>query len=108
MTRAELLAALQQATGPDRELDARIQKFLEGGLVGSRAAYVFPIHYTASIDAALTLVPHVTVHTERMQWTVDNQRSGHAAIFRNGSWHHGSGATPALAVCTAALKARGE
>jgi hypothetical protein len=70
MTTAELIEKLELADGPSRELDAAIHALIapkrhrmhpylvgvfiddsQGGLV-----YQCP-HYTASIDAALTLVP---------------------------------------------------
>lgn len=71
MTRAELLAALAAATGPDREIDAQIALLIgvvpEGAFrpcaaldIGTFATgdrYWTCERYTGSLDAAMTLVP---------------------------------------------------
>lgn len=73
MTRDELIAALEKATGPNRELDAAIARIAGWGCVMRdpqadhnwycwrkeyRSGVWIPLSlYTASIDAALTLVP---------------------------------------------------
>lgn len=65
--------------------------------------------YTTSIDAALTLVP------EGWQWNIDNgihcEDAAHAWLGNNSPQEivpgtSGDAATPALALCIAALKAR--
>ena len=136
MPKDELIAALEKADGPDRELDALIwllvnypdwrkhkdwrktngwaeesrpssmvSYYTADGLGGSGSAN----HYTASIDAALTLVP------EGWSWSVDHllgQKPG--AVLNNKPFSKTAiateGATPALAICIAALRAteRGE
>lgn len=119
---SELLALaerVEKASGPDRELDADIAK-----AVGVPATLVIgheclgnlrsvpqnAPRYTASLDAALTLVPK-RWRTESIgenpqiagRWTVwlrhrlDDPRHGVAV---------GDAATPALALCAAALRAR--
>lgn len=108
---SDLIARLEAATGPDRELDRAIAKALgvmplyemRGQIGGS-----WP-DCTASIDAALTLVP------EGWLWQVE--WIGHQTRKRVGNcilWQphepalSGQAATPALAICIAALRARGE
>jgi len=105
------------ATGPDTVLDAAIWVHLpeqaahawkHGGDKFKHARQIagcaFVPLYTASIDAAMTLVPAHDVGW-RMDW------SGRRAIVRIGfggfpetieAW----AATPALALCAAALRAR--
>lgn len=114
-----------QATGPDRELDGLIFKAIEErpgdvwtrDLVDDavwmrqdpedRVAYDTPRQYTASIDAALTIVP------DGMDWRVDTMTGLPGAIVAvPNAWlsdrtapmlHHA--ASPALALCVAALRA---
>lgn len=122
MTRDELIARLEAATGPDRELDRAIAMSLgwrhdpHDGPYGTWTAPDGTRHttfneWTASIDAALTLVP------EGMDWLIcsrrrnfrdgyyvhimdgDVNRDGHSA---GEAWH----LAPAVALCIAALKAR--
>lgn len=53
MTKDELITALEKATGPDRKIDRAIWYEWQDEMTGD------PVHspaYTASIDAALTLV----------------------------------------------------
>lgn len=118
MTRAELIAALEAATGPSRELDAEIACLGYSGRRRSRkrpGCYVengitrVAPEYTRLLDAALTLagegVPWVvgvdqTLPISRWYvatvWTL--KKMGDCAEFRGAS-------TPALALCIAALKA---
>ena len=62
-----------------------------------------PKPYTASIDAALTLVP------EGYDWSLDSFYDGqgrpHAWVCKDGPFYIAIAATPALALCAAALKA---
>jgi hypothetical protein len=59
-------------------------------------------NFTASIDAAVTLVP------EGHRWCCDTMNGNRVSAFvengANGKWH--DAATPALAICAAALRAR--
>lgn len=121
MTARETLLALaarcEAATGADRELDIRIGWELDGEgysdadvqyvVENKHAAAVTP--YTASLDAAMTLVP------EGRYWSVCNesQLAGKAEAEVGHHEKHGMAlvawcATPALALCAAALSARAE
>jgi len=150
MTSLESLAAqVEAADGPSRELDARIWCALNGKrYLGHNQAYnstetqvefteppkrrrmvsgpyglTHAVQYTASIDAAMTLVP------AGMTWSLDEgplhwilagkaKPAGRAQIHRVGDYinsvtgdlaevsEHGFGANPALAICAAALRAR--
>jgi hypothetical protein len=124
MTRDDLpalIARVEAATGPDRKLDSMILLAVTPGgswrqnsdgvwllrveddsTPGETArTYRDPPAYTASLDAAMALVP------ERWLWVVgsmgnarvhEDQTSGRDAI--------GQAATPALALTAAALRAR--
>lgn len=113
-----IISRLKKATGPDQELDDTIA-VLEG-YRGSPLPYT---HYTSSIDAALTLVPEglscaVKIYPEgggaceiwRYVTEVFAEAYGGAEELRrrNGTFDHQNvgAATPAIAICIAALKAR--
>lgn len=129
--RAEDIEALavrvEAATGADRELDEAIAEALgwsripnptfAGGLVGrwakpdgSWTGHNGPPQYTASIDAAMSLVP------EGWRWTIfhegvvslkpDVAFCGHPKHRQNGIEKRADAATPALALTAAALRAR--
>lgn len=122
----DLIERIEAASGPDREIDREImlssgyryeQRDIgcryEDGSVALDWVYVdiktdqwrstHPLSFTSSIDAALTLVP------EGWTWMLDTMEG------RNEACVHGNGpvpdsayvtaATPALALCAAALKA---
>lgn len=102
MTREELIEALEKATGPCIMLEQEISiwRYAQEGL----PAPPIPRPYTASLDAALSLVP------EGWEWIVFG--AGGADV-----WHVGNdavlhridetyAATPAIALCIAALRAR--
>ena len=95
----KLAERCEAAEGPDRELDLDIMRWAEN--IGGDPANARP--YTASIDAALMLVP------KRHTWTL--YADGCAGVcpkrddddLADGTiW----AATPALALCAAALRAR--
>lgn len=102
----------EQATGPDRELDARIEAALaeaDFDALANDGVHVRDWNapaYTASIDAAMSLVP------EGREWRVrwcelpDGTWASIARIGENGCGLNTSAATPALALCAAALRAR--
>jgi hypothetical protein len=132
MTHDELIAALEKAKGADQRLDAEILAHLVGGTVEqfrinsrwcvSVTGYSGKTRlwqprrreeqkwrmakFTASIDAALTLVP------ERHNWlTCIINGSVQAQIGPTNSFQAADVrgvATPALALCIAALRARGD
>lgn len=123
MTLTELIAALEAADGPSRELDAQIALAHgwdvvpireKGGhtwdrwyrpYMGKRYPVRLP-NYTSSIDAALTLVPEgyglvIDVAGEYASASIYELRSTRAGPFVKPARR-----TPALALCIAALKAR--
>lgn len=67
------------------------------------AIEIEPMPYTTSIDAALTLVPegrHLILNIDPYSVACDIKRE-------DGEWGHRGRGTPAVAICIAALKARG-
>lgn len=118
----ELIEALEKATGPDRELDAIIWKVVEGRERDLIAGYIKlsgekvsfngpqPPAYSASIDAAMTLVPEghdisITQASgpDRKDWSaicVKRKFYGNAVINRARA------SSGAIALSCSALKAR--
>lgn len=117
MPPTDLLAALEAATGPSRELDARILMLVTGGseIDADYAASdpnrtCNPSRYTHSIDAALTLVPedcHINFGMYPANCTYSFAKPW-AQVWRAGVYgrNESAAATPALALCIASLKAR--
>ncbi len=122
MTRAELIAALEAATGPSRELDASIgealgvapQYYSEYGY-GDPAKDAPREHapYTESIDAALSFTPEGW-KPSLLSWAVPeltepNKRVTAFMTLVTGDYkghvRGDSGATPAIALCIANLRA---
>lgn len=109
---AELVAALEAATGPSRELDARIwleavEKPRPGDKLDKDIIGRWP-HYTASLDAALTLVPEGYTRSLYFggNWPAE------AKLWRHHDYSgqqdiEAEAKTIALALCIAALRARG-
>jgi hypothetical protein len=130
---ADLIARLEAATGEDVNIDFALQDAVYGRNSRVFPAYVDPRsyavpdgnggwvrvmrpsgiaatydryvpRYTASLDAALTLVP------EGWEWTVRGRPHGDGLASIGRAWESGSdtviAATPALALCIAALRAR--
>lgn len=135
MTRAEMLELaerVEQASGPERDLDAEIAlaitgntaQLSEGGnmiwcggwhsvladlpAVPWSGRWVQVARYTASLDAALTLVPDTHC------WALFVGRlATQAAYWRRAEDESAAttwvvAATPSLALCAAALRARAE
>ena len=135
----DLIARLEAATGPCRGLDADIE-LASGNWTAHRyeawsryqecgeacnppiAVPCPPNRYTASIDAALTLVPEgwafrlkQTTRYDQTCWTGDGQQPAWTVSLMPDDnkadnfmfYEHGGAATPALAIVIAALKARG-
>lgn len=134
MTRDELIAALETATGPDAALDGEIA--LTQGYTferrsghrnewwytpdGRRVAFHWhdnkPPRYTESVDAAITLVPENAHHTIITQLK-DGRGTAHIVMaVLDGRYEGGKRlmrcppeperrANPAIALCIAALKA---
>lgn len=111
MTRAELIAALEKAEEPSRELDRAVALGLgwifdgDGWQEPDGTRHSGIDEYTASIDAALTLVGAAA-------WTaefVDDDAEYRASVWNGDRWRNGhSRHNAAIALCIAALKARGE
>lgn len=112
----KLAARCEAATGPDRTLDAEIAVLVDGlGSVATYSpAYLHAVGnsfedigkyadipaFTASIDAAMSLVP------EGAWWWVEAQPLGKAFHAGCADECVATAATPALALCIAALRAR--
>ena len=128
MTNDELIAALEKATGPDRELDFwiwwhamawhEIGALPDDDYVQSNLKYNYGPRLTGSLDAALMLVP------EGWDWecTKFSDNSYRATVSLVGKGFHAApektfdsctalgfeSCSPAIALCIAALKARGD
>ncbi|WP_156416620.1 MULTISPECIES: hypothetical protein [unclassified Sphingopyxis] len=116
-----LIERIEAATGPDRELDLDIAR-LQGVVVLKRnhedTANYETTHwrYTASIDAAMTLVPEGFCWTVAVYWCEGEDKPPYFAdcadlpAMQAGDFqvpiHEAWAATPALALVAAALKAR--
>ena len=97
----DLIARIEAASGADRGLDWEIH--LHDGLAGVGMYGDHP-PYTASIDAALSLVP------DGWRLSISNMcgPGWFAGLHETDGYGEGYGraATPALALCAAALKER--
>jgi len=120
MTREELIAALEAATGPSRELDAEIGTIIGAeprptellwNYSGRRGVPYWKkehIHYTSSIDAALTSVPEgwaIAEITYTDKWSVRLRCPVNPSLGWTRREIH-KDLPPAI--CTAALKARAD
>lgn len=135
-TPTELLAALQAATGPSRELDAAIFRYI--GLTEAQERHArswcrmdrrtdltrddfirsWAPAFTSSLDDALTLVPEGwiwQVSTERHASYLDYDAHSYVSDRHwadpnagHGVCYEGHADTPALALVIAAIRARGE
>lgn len=116
----ELAERCERAEGPDRELDALIAPLQglrvvdEGHPIGRMCyddigcAQLLP-RYTASLDAAMTLVPEEFGRPSA--FTIQRSRNFGccAVVWVNSEFNRsvrGDADTPALALCAAALRAR--
>jgi hypothetical protein len=130
-----LLARVLEGTEPDRELDAEIEAFLTGRVTHPRnPGYTFEPQdpewklarladspfisrasrpappYTASLDAALTLVPEgkawtVGQNVHHWYWSASVNALDEDGAPKSIGWG-GPSNLPALALCAAALQAR--
>lgn len=96
----EVAAYVEKLSGPDREVDAKIAAVMSGGWL--RESVEVPA-YTGSLDAAMRLVPEGL--TGRMAWCA-GARTVTLMDAEQREAADGTAATPALALCTAALRAR--
>lgn len=124
-----LLTRLTEAAGPDRELDAEIARtvghtvrtiercgewFADEMLTGSE--WIEAPRYTGSVDDALTLVPEGWTASVKALPASSKRLNGargiavlwEGAILSETKWmtDEVEAATPALALCIAALRAR--
>lgn len=123
---AELIARLESATGPDRELDGRIycavkgKAFVSVGRDGGCIHFepdehgthtmLTPHPFTGSVDVAFTLVPEgwrvdwLQHSLDEDYWTCGLYMRGEGRTIHRC---HASGTDAARALSAAALKARG-
>jgi hypothetical protein len=121
MAIADLIKELETATGPSRELDSALAllmgykpkvEYISDPVSGGQrklVLYVIPggkdavraPKYTQFLDVALTLVQAIS--SDRVGGVSWDEGGGHAMI---GDGAMCSGATPAIALCLAALKIR--
>jgi hypothetical protein len=105
VTRDELIEALERAAGPSRELDGEIAKAV--GQPHGRFGYADEEQeiarcYTASIDAAVELAGEYEWEIK----TAPHRKGGIARIVTMERTTWAEAATPTIALCIAALKAR--
>lgn len=118
----DLIARLEKATGPDRELDAAIWQV--SGQIDSRKfgrwmglqprgsnlsiadyAMTFAPYFTGSIDAALTPAPGNDVHGVKC-WMLDaSVCPAIARVWSEKGMSEGRHKNPIVALCIAALRA---
>lgn len=105
----DLAEACEKASGPDRDLDTDIfcQEILRenpGRETFRPAAAMLAPRYTASIDAAMSLVPEG--HDADVY--IRQRRSTAMVIIPEGGGRQSYAATPALALVAAALRAKAQ
>jgi hypothetical protein len=102
----KLVERCEQATGPNTELSFAIYAAISGkdySHIKRSQRYLYGEPYTASLDAAMTLVPE--------GWTINGfvQKVGgrtYISLIGKRGKEPAYGATDALALCAAALRAR--
>ena len=105
----DLIERLEKALGPDRELDEAIVievPVTNGFLQPDRHGGFEVLHYTASIDAALTLVPTAAIWTLEPDAAWVRQLSADDVDEFQGHLSGRGGKCTAIALCIAALRAR--
>lgn len=105
----EIIARLEKAEGADHDIDGAIHVLITGKPLETNCKHCgafsmrFPRSYTRIVDDALTLVP------TNLHWSITSRGvarvGGPAADFMIKGGEH---ASPAIAICIAALKARVE
>jgi hypothetical protein len=105
-----LLARVLEGTGPDRELDGDIDAAI--GWPDSSYFHHHTRRYTASLDAALTLVPDgrawtVGQNIHHWYWSASVNALDEDGAPKSIGWG-GPSNSPALALCAACIKARME
>lgn len=94
----ELAARVEGLSGPDREVDLKIMRWAMN--IGGPAENA--LHYTASLDAAMSLVPE---GWNVGQWRIIGKPDS-CRMWDDETDIITSGSTPALALTAAALRAR--
>lgn len=105
----QLIADLEKAEGPSRAMDFAIAKTVWSGVLPETTKHDPPIHFTSSLDAALTLVPEGYRSELQQSWDGTWWDAYVSLIDLDGMspFETGQGVVnPALALCIAALKAR--
>lgn len=123
MTNDELIKRLEAATGPDRDLDAHIARHVGFVFHTNLNCWLPPrgfstsfglLHFTSSIDSALTLVPEGWTQG-RLAWPgydhgilkgTARAEIHHEMSSGGGPKRIAFGASLPIALCIAALKAR--
>lgn len=108
-----LVERIEAATGPDRELDIAIARLVFNVAADMRPLRDWVKAFTESIDAAITLVPEgmsfdLSGPTRRDVYGDDAGKfvASCGSVPRDGFIVLKMAATPALALCAAALRAR--
>jgi hypothetical protein len=101
----------EHATGPDRELDGAIHSALPSPLGVDRAKAmaavgVYGPEYTASLDAAMTLVPEGTLFNAGHSGDDKPGRFNAVVMPAKGKTQYAEASLAALALCAAALRAQ--
>jgi hypothetical protein len=99
---ADLIARLKAATGPDRQLDNAIAEWA-GFQVPDASSEGWPLAYTASIDAAMTLLSDDWFWEIRQTVRRDRVFVALFAVSGNGAVYAG-GPSVAVAICLARLR----
>jgi len=100
----EIAKHCEEAAGPDRSIDGMIAIAVGATMPDDPAGW--PPRYTASIDAALTLVPKgFASAVGTMAFEGSLSKPWGCYWEPNGTPHTFEAATPALALCAAALRA---
>ena len=99
MTRAELIAMLERAEGPSAELDIAVWEEITGDRQRPAKFRPVPKHTSRVIDAEIAI-------PGGMRWGITaRNRDFEARVGESSKAHHREAA---IALCIAALKARGE
>lgn len=97
----ELLEKLGKAPGPNFALEREIMWAIKNVPPHQQSPHDRPPNYTASIDAALELLP-----SPRWFWRIDSHDPAAWVYLNIQDAFKGEGATPAISLCIASLKAR--
>ncbi len=93
-----LIDRLSKLDGPDREVDREIAKTDPGPKPS-----MIPFDYTASLDEAIALADRML---PGWGWLAQDCGTPKALVVNNDEVHQERGATPAIALCIAILRAK--